>query len=38
MTNASERQAQEDRLRATWATPRGWRYWSAVNNTEVGLW
>jgi hypothetical protein len=20
-----------------WKTPGGWRYWSAVNNTEVGL-
>jgi cytochrome c oxidase subunit I+III len=34
----AERRAQEDRLRATWATPTRWRYWSAVNNTEVGLW
>jgi cytochrome c oxidase subunit I+III len=30
------RQAQE--LLRTWETPKGWRYWSAVNNTEVGLW
>ena len=30
--------AQETRLRAAWATPKGWRYWSAVNNTEVGTW
>ena len=22
----------------TWAAPKGWRYWSAVNNTEVGIW
>ncbi|QDV75304.1 cytochrome c oxidase subunit I [Botrimarina mediterranea] len=29
---------QEQRLLETWRTPRGWRYWSAVNNTEVGLW
>ena len=21
-----------------WYTPKGWRYWSAVNNSEVGLW
>ncbi|MGE3176076.1 MAG: cytochrome c oxidase subunit I [Vicinamibacterales bacterium] len=21
-----------------WRTPTGWRYWSAVNNTEVGVW
>ncbi|MGH9458114.1 MAG: cytochrome c oxidase subunit I [Thermoanaerobaculia bacterium] len=30
--------AQEDRLREAWAAPKGWRYWSAVNNTEVGIW
>ena len=30
--------AQAERLAATWKTPTGWRYWSAVNNTEVGLW
>lgn len=23
---------------AAWKTPTGWRYWSAVNNSEVGLW
>ena len=32
------RRAQEDRLREVWAAPKGWRYWSAVNNTEVGVW
>lgn len=32
------RQAQEQRLMKAWAAPPGWRYWSAVNNTEVGLW
>ncbi|WP_149755236.1 cytochrome c oxidase subunit I [Roseivivax sediminis] len=30
--------AQEARLRAVWAEPPGWRYWSAVNNSEVGAW
>ena len=30
--------AQEERLLAAWRTPTGWRYWSAVNNSEVGLW
>jgi cytochrome c oxidase subunit I+III len=29
---------QERRLDKAWETPRGWRYWSAVNNTQVGLW
>jgi cytochrome c oxidase subunit I+III len=32
------RRGQEERLLRTWATPTGWRYWSAVNNTEVGVW
>lgn len=32
------RRAQEERLRAVWAAPRGWRYWSEVNNTAVGIW
>ena len=31
-------EAQKKRLRAAWKTPQGWRYWSAVNNTEVGIW
>ena len=30
--------AQEERLAKVWEKPRGWRYWSAVNNTEVGVW
>ncbi|MGR3322170.1 MAG: cytochrome c oxidase subunit I [Pseudooceanicola sp.] len=30
--------AQTERLRAAWAAPRGWRYPTAVNNTEVGKW
>jgi cytochrome c oxidase subunit I+III len=34
----ARQEAQAERLRAVWATPRGWRYWSAVNNSEVGLW
>ena len=32
------RRAQEERLLTAWKTPTGWRYWSAVNNTEVGRW
>lgn len=32
------RRAQAERLLRTWKTPEGWRYWSAVNNTEVGVW
>lgn len=32
------RRAQEKRLEQTWARPTGWRYWSDVNNTTVGVW
>lgn len=27
-----------DQLRKAWETPKEWRYWSAVNNSEVGVW
>jgi cytochrome c oxidase subunit I+III len=30
--------AQAERLRQTWKSPRGWRYLSDVNNSEVGVW
>lgn len=30
--------AEEERLRKVWQNPTGWRYWTSVNNTEVGLW
>ena len=30
--------AEESRLRDAWRIPSGWRYWSSVNNTVVGLW
>lgn len=30
--------AEEKQLRAVWSNPSGWRYWTSVNNTEVGLW
>ena len=33
-----QRRAQAERLMRTWETPAGWRYWSSVNNTDVGLW
>jgi cytochrome c oxidase subunit I+III len=32
------RRAQEERLLRVWKMPTGWRYWSSVNNSEVGLW
>ena len=32
------RRAQAERLLKVWKTPTGWRYWSAVNNSEVGVW
>lgn len=34
----AHRQAQADRLLTAWAAPKGWRYWSAVNNDQVGIW
>jgi cytochrome c oxidase subunit I+III len=30
--------AQAARLRRTWETPSGLRYWTSVNNTDVGVW
>ncbi len=33
-----ERAKQERELREVWQTPSGWRYWTSVNNTEIGLW
>src|SRR5687767_3085363 len=32
------RRVQEERLMRTWKTPTGRRYWSSVNNSDVGLW
>ena len=34
----AEKRAQEERLLEVWASRKGLAYWSAVNNTEVGLW
>ena len=36
MSDPEEEQAA--RLAATWASPTGWRRWSDVNNTVVGVW
>jgi len=36
--SADARKAQEAELREVWRTPSGWRYWTSVNNTEIGLW
>ncbi|MCC6206139.1 MAG: cbb3-type cytochrome c oxidase subunit I, partial [Hyphomicrobiales bacterium] len=33
-----DKAAEEARLRAVWANPSGWRYWTSVNNTQIGLW
>jgi cytochrome c oxidase subunit I+III len=30
--------AQAERLRQVWNTPSGFRYWSSVNNSDVGVW
>ncbi len=38
MTDLELQKAQERRLLEAWRIPTGWRYWSAVNNTVVGLW
>jgi cytochrome c oxidase subunit I+III len=35
---SKKREAQEARLRAVWESPSGWRYWTTVNNTQIGLW
>ncbi len=32
------RRAQAERLLQAWKTPTGWRYWSSVNNSDVGVW
>jgi len=32
------RRAQAERLLRAWKRPTGWRYFSAVNNTDVGVW
>src|SRR5688572_31815978 len=32
------RRAQEERLLRAWQSPMGWRYWSDVNNSRVGVW
>ncbi|MCV0394812.1 MAG: cytochrome c oxidase subunit I [Rhizobiaceae bacterium] len=34
----AEREAEADGLRKVWEAPKGLRYWTAVNNTEVGVW
>ncbi|WP_432289557.1 cytochrome c oxidase subunit I (plasmid) [Aminobacter sp. BA135] len=33
-----DRATEEAQLRAVWAKPKGWRYWTSVNNAQVGLW
>lgn len=37
-TPPSDKAAEEAQLRAVWENPSGWRYWTSVNNTQVGLW
>jgi cytochrome c oxidase subunit I+III len=32
------RRAQAERLLRVWKTLEGWRYWSSVNNSVVGVW
>ena len=33
-----DKEAETAQLRAVWANPSGWRYWTSVNNAQVGLW
>jgi len=33
-----ELKAQTEQLRKVWENPVGWRYWTSVNNTQIGLW
>ncbi len=33
-----EKKAEEEQLRKVWVNPSGWRYWTSVNNTQIGLW
>src|SRR5688500_14368251 len=35
---AEIRRAQAERLLKVWETPSGLRYWSSVNNSDVGIW
>ena len=37
-TSMKERQAETARPRAVWDNPSGWRYWTSVNNFQIGLW
>ncbi|HEY9569310.1 MAG TPA: cytochrome c oxidase subunit I, partial [Thalassobaculum sp.] len=38
LADEATRRAQERRLLDVWSTPKSFRYWSAVNNSEVGIW
>lgn len=31
-------EGSRERLLKVWEPPKGWRYWSEVNNSEVGRW
>ena len=35
---AVNHQTEEAQLREVWSNPTGWRYWTSVNNTQIGLW
>jgi len=37
-TPERDKAAEEAQLRAVWDNPGGWRYWTSVNNTQIGLW
>lgn len=33
-----DRDAEAAQLRKVWENPTGWRYWTSVNNYQIGLW
>ncbi|MGO4831763.1 cbb3-type cytochrome c oxidase subunit I, partial [Rhizobiaceae sp. 2RAB30] len=33
-----EMEAETEQLRRVWENPSGWRYWTSVNNFQIGLW
>jgi hypothetical protein len=33
-----DKAAELEKLEQVWARPKGWRYWSDVNNSTVGIW
>lgn len=34
----TDKTQEEQQLAKVWETPKGWRYWSDVNNSSIGVW